>query len=112
MRRRVAITGLGVVSALGGDAAATWAGLVDGRVGIGPLTLFDAADERTGTAAGCRAASCLPCAPLSRRWATRGSDRAIWRRRGSWSAVAAGRFWEPKITSPPGCGPGRGTRRG
>jgi len=51
VRRRVAITGLGVVSALGGDAAATWAGLVDGRVGIGPLTLFDAADERTGTAA-------------------------------------------------------------
>jgi 3-oxoacyl-[acyl-carrier-protein] synthase II len=36
----VVITGLGAVSALGGDVAALAAGLVEGRCGIGPLTLF------------------------------------------------------------------------
>jgi 3-oxoacyl-[acyl-carrier-protein] synthase II len=36
----VAITGLGAVTALGGDVAALAAGLADGRCGIGPLTLF------------------------------------------------------------------------
>jgi 3-oxoacyl-[acyl-carrier-protein] synthase II len=36
----VAITGLGAVTALGGDASALAAGVADGRCGIGPLTLF------------------------------------------------------------------------
>ena len=35
--QRVAVTGLGAVSALGLDAASTWAGLAAGRVGIAPL---------------------------------------------------------------------------
>lgn len=34
--RRVAVTGAGVISALGGTAAATWEGLVAGPTGIGP----------------------------------------------------------------------------
>ena len=41
MRRRVAITGLGAVTPLGNDVESTWAGLVAGRSGIGPLTAFD-----------------------------------------------------------------------
>ena len=44
--RRVAVTGIGVVSALGADAAAFAAGLRASRSGIGPLTLFDAAGFR------------------------------------------------------------------
>lgn len=40
--RRVAITGLGVVSPLGTGLAATWEGLLDGRSAAGPLTRFDA----------------------------------------------------------------------
>ena len=40
MLPRVVITGLGVVSALGADVPALLAGLVEGRCGIGPLTLF------------------------------------------------------------------------
>ncbi|MFE7133818.1 beta-ketoacyl-[acyl-carrier-protein] synthase family protein [Streptomyces sp. NPDC057638] len=39
--RRVAITGLGAVTPLGNDAASTWRGLVAGRSGVGPLTVFD-----------------------------------------------------------------------
>ncbi len=42
MRRRVVITGIGVVSPLGNDAATTWEALVAGRSGVGPITKFDA----------------------------------------------------------------------
>jgi 3-oxoacyl-[acyl-carrier-protein] synthase II len=51
MRRRVVITGCGVLSAIGLSARATWEALVDGRVGIRPLTLFDAGPLRARTAA-------------------------------------------------------------
>jgi len=44
--RRVAITGLGVVSPLGNDVATTWEGLVAGRSGAGPITKFDPAKLR------------------------------------------------------------------
>ena len=41
MRRRVVITGVGVVSPLGLDAPSTWSALVAGKSGIGPITKFD-----------------------------------------------------------------------
>ena len=40
-RRRVVVTGLGVVSCLGASLDAFWSGLVEGRSGIGALTKFD-----------------------------------------------------------------------
>jgi 3-oxoacyl-[acyl-carrier-protein] synthase II len=43
MKRRVVVTGLGVVSPLGLDTPSTWDALVAGRSGIGPITKFDAA---------------------------------------------------------------------
>ncbi len=39
---RVAITGLGAVTPVGNDVESTWASLVAGRSGVGPLTTFDA----------------------------------------------------------------------
>ncbi|QDH70514.1 beta-ketoacyl-ACP synthase II [Marilutibacter alkalisoli] len=41
-RRRVVVTGLGIVSPLGNDLASSWDGIVNGRSGIGPITHFDA----------------------------------------------------------------------
>jgi 3-oxoacyl-[acyl-carrier-protein] synthase II len=41
-RRRVVITGLGALTPLGNTAEEFWAGLSQGRSGIGPLTKFDA----------------------------------------------------------------------
>ena len=41
MARRVAITGLGMVTPLGTDVPSTWDALVAGRSGAGPITRFD-----------------------------------------------------------------------
>lgn len=41
MARRVVITGLGVVTALGRTLDSYWQGLVEGRNGIGPISLID-----------------------------------------------------------------------
>ena len=41
MRRRVVVTGLGAVTPLGNDVPTTWEGLLAGRSGVGPITLFD-----------------------------------------------------------------------
>jgi 3-oxoacyl-[acyl-carrier-protein] synthase II len=40
--RRVVITGMGVVSPLGLTLGETWAGAIEGRSGVAPITLFDA----------------------------------------------------------------------
>jgi 3-oxoacyl-[acyl-carrier-protein] synthase II len=42
-RRRVAVTGLGVVCPVGNTVAEAWSNLVAGKPGIGPITRFDAA---------------------------------------------------------------------
>jgi 3-oxoacyl-[acyl-carrier-protein] synthase II len=39
--RRVVVTGLGAVTPVGENAPATWASLIAGRSGIGPITQFD-----------------------------------------------------------------------
>jgi 3-oxoacyl-[acyl-carrier-protein] synthase II len=41
-KRRVVVTGIGMISPLGVGNEPTWQGLVDGRSGIGPITKFDA----------------------------------------------------------------------
>jgi len=41
-RRRVAITGIGMVTPVGNDAPTTWARLVAGTSGVAPITGFDA----------------------------------------------------------------------
>jgi 3-oxoacyl-[acyl-carrier-protein] synthase II len=44
MKRRVVITGLGLLSPVGNDVASTWRALVDGANGVGPITQFDTAN--------------------------------------------------------------------
>ncbi|MEX1005084.1 MAG: beta-ketoacyl-ACP synthase II [Acidimicrobiia bacterium] len=50
-RRRVVVTGLGAISPLGRTMADTWDGIVAGRSGAGPISLFDASDQKVSIAA-------------------------------------------------------------
>ncbi|MCP3821628.1 beta-ketoacyl-ACP synthase II [Streptomyces sp. A3M-1-3] len=50
-RRRVVITGAGVVTSIGHTVDTFWAGLLEGRSGIGPITAFDPHDLPTRIAA-------------------------------------------------------------
>ena len=40
-KRRVVVTGLGIISPVGNDIATAWKNVVEGRSGIGPITHFD-----------------------------------------------------------------------
>ena len=44
--RRVVVTGLGLVTPLGGDVETTWANILAARSGAGTITRFDASDQK------------------------------------------------------------------
>ena len=44
MSERVVVTGMGAITPVGGTVAETWANIVEGQSGVGPITLFDAAE--------------------------------------------------------------------
>ncbi|MGQ0659976.1 beta-ketoacyl-ACP synthase II [Sphingosinicella sp.] len=44
--RRVVVTGLGLVTPLGGDVETSWRNLIAGKSGAGPITRFDASDQK------------------------------------------------------------------
>jgi len=50
-KTRVVITGLGMISPLGNTVESTWAALISGTSGVGPITIFDASDLKTQFAA-------------------------------------------------------------
>ncbi len=43
-RRRVVITGMGMISPLGNDLASNWTAMMNGECGVGPITKFDTSD--------------------------------------------------------------------
>ena len=43
-KRRIVVTGLGLLSPLGTTVASSWEGILAGRSGVGPITRFDAAN--------------------------------------------------------------------
>lgn len=47
MRRRVVITGIGMINPMGHDVETVWSGLKEGRSGVGPTTIFDASSFPT-----------------------------------------------------------------
>jgi len=62
-RRRVVVTGLGLVCPVGNDVPTAWNSVLAGRSGIGPITRFDATDFRTriaGEVKGFDPASIMP----------------------------------------------------
>ncbi len=79
---RIAITGVGIVSALGADSGTTFARLVKGDVGIRPVELFDVAGQRCRLAAEVSGLEVRDVAPSS------AADS--WSRSDAMAVVAAG----------------------
>lgn len=50
-RRRVVVTGLGAVTPIGNNVKDFWAGIKEGKVGIGPITKFDTSEYKVHIAA-------------------------------------------------------------
>ena len=46
MMRRVVVTGLGLVTPLGGDVETSWNNLIAGKSGIAAITRFDTSDQK------------------------------------------------------------------
>ena len=44
--RRIVVTGLGLVTPLGADVETTWANILASKSGAGPITRFDASDQK------------------------------------------------------------------
>lgn len=51
MKRRVVITGMGAVTPIGNTVEEFWQGILENKVGIGPITKFDTADFKVKLAA-------------------------------------------------------------
>ncbi|MGI5970115.1 MAG: beta-ketoacyl-ACP synthase II [Oscillospiraceae bacterium] len=51
MNRRVAVTGMGIISPVGNSVAQFWESLIQGRHGIGPITRFDISNYKARLAA-------------------------------------------------------------
>ena len=50
-KRRVVVTGLGAVTPIGNNVEDFWAGIREGKVGIGPITKFDTTEYKVKIAA-------------------------------------------------------------
>ena len=68
-KRRVVVTGLGLVTPLGPDVETTWAGLLAGRSGAAPITKFDPA--RLGVRFACEVKGFDPLQYMDRKEARR-----------------------------------------
>lgn len=72
MRRRVVITGMGLINPLGSDVPTVWNALLQGKSGVGYTTLFDASRYPTKISAEVRNWDFAGDAESTRRWKYRG----------------------------------------
>lgn len=80
MRRRVVVTGLGMINPLGTDVKTVWEALANGRSGVGDITIFDASKYPTRIAAEIRDWDISDCV----------DDPKLWEKRGRHTRFAAG----------------------
>ncbi len=89
MRRRVVVTGIGMVNPMGHDVATVWAGLKEGKSGVANTTLFDASGFPTKISAEVKNWDIASC----------GEDPEVWKLRGRHTKFAAGAAKQAVIDS-------------
>ncbi|TWU42914.1 beta-ketoacyl-[acyl-carrier-protein] synthase family protein [Novipirellula artificiosorum] len=72
MRRRVVVTGIGMVNPMGHDAQVVWSGLKEGKSGVAKTTLFDASGFPTKISAEVKDWDVTKVGEPLEKWANRG----------------------------------------
>lgn len=72
MRRRVVVTGFGVINPLGHDVETVWSALKESKSGVGPISIFDAAGYPTTIAAEVKNWDVSLCGENPEEWKHRG----------------------------------------
>src|SRR5690242_16345479 len=98
MKRRVVVTGLGAITPVGNDVAATWRALVDGVPGAGPITKFDASKFPVRFA--CEVKGFDPLQYMDRKEAKRSDLYAQYALAGSAQAMADAGLTDPGMYDP------------
>lgn len=72
MRRRVVVTGFGVINPLGHDVETVWSALKESKSGVGPISIFDATGYPTTIAAEVKNWDVSRCGENPEEWKHRG----------------------------------------
>lgn len=72
MRRRVVVTGIGMINPLGHDVATVWSALKESKSGVGNITLFDPTGYPTTIAAEVKNWDISHCGEKIEDWSHRG----------------------------------------
>jgi 3-oxoacyl-[acyl-carrier-protein] synthase II len=98
MKRRVVVTGLGAITPVGNDVAATWRAIIDGKTGAGPITKFDASKFPVRFA--CEVKGFDPLQYMDRKEAKRSDAYAQYAIAGAAQAMADARLTDPGLYDP------------
>ena len=72
MRRRVVVTGIGMINPLGHDVETVWSALKESKSGVGPISIFDATGYPTTIAAEVKNWDVSRCGENPEEWKHRG----------------------------------------
>ena len=98
MKRRVVVTGLGAITPVGNDVAATWRAIIDGKPGAGPITKFDASKFPVRFA--CEVKGFDPLQYMDRKEAKRADAYAQYAIAGAAQAMADAALIDPAMYDP------------
>jgi 3-oxoacyl-[acyl-carrier-protein] synthase II len=98
MKRRVVVTGLGAITPVGNDVAATWRAIIDGKPGAGPITKFDPSKFPVRFA--CEVKGFDPLQYMDRKEAKRADAYAQYAIAGAAQAMADAALTDPGMYDP------------
>ena len=98
MKRRVVVTGMGAITPVGNDVAATWRAIIDGKPGAGPITKFDASKFPVRFA--CEVKGFDPLQFMDRKEAKRADAYAQYAIAGAAQAMADAALTDPALYDP------------